>query len=95
MANEDLKIIQSILALRGLSIVFFLDFFEENYYIGMAGVMTLLMYHKKVFFEKKKFPLPLKSRAYFGKVTPGRVITRRFIEGPHWNENEDVFIRSS
>ena len=38
--------------------VFFLDFFEENYYIGMAGVMTLLMYHKKVFFEKKISPPP-------------------------------------
>ena len=86
------------LLLRGWFMVFFLDFFEENYYIGMAGVMTLLMYHKKVFFEKKNSPptpLPLKSRSYFGKVTPGRVITRRFIEGPHWNENEDVFIRSS
>ena len=34
--------------------VFFLDFFEENYYIGMAGVMTLLIYHKKDFFEKKR-----------------------------------------
>ena len=44
--------------LRGLSIVFFLDFFEEIYYIGMAGVMTLLMYHKKVFFEKKNSPPP-------------------------------------
>ena len=36
--------------------VIFLDFFEENYYIGMAGVMTLLIYHKKYFFEKKKIP---------------------------------------
>ena len=38
--------------------VFFLDFFEEIYYIGMAGVMTLLIYHKKDFFEKKYFTPP-------------------------------------
>ena len=50
--------------LRGWSMIFIFDFFEENYYIWMAGVMTLLMYHKKVFFEKKIFapppPPPLK-----------------------------------
>ena len=66
-----------VVSLRGLSILFFLDFFEENYYIGMAGVMTLLMYHKKVFFEKKIPPPPPPSEieVLFWKSHPRSVRT--------------------
>ena len=74
--------------------LFLNDFFEENYNIWMQVTCWVLIYRKKLFFEKKKIPPPSKSRWYTQKVPHFRVVWFRFRKDTIGKKHSQIFTRS-